>query len=141
MKFSMTGQEKGDYVCVCCVVVLHWVLAFLYVFIVLLYCIGFGRFCMFLLCCCIVLGFVVSVCFCCVVVLYWVLAFLYVFVVLYCIGIYPRILDFDIYSLSRSVSPAEILSLLCLTILHQHNAHHPYTHHTQIWTLLDFNEF
>jgi 5-methylcytosine-specific restriction endonuclease McrBC regulatory subunit McrC len=60
---------------------------------------------------------------------------------LYCIGIYPRILDFDIYSLSRSVSPAEILSLLCLTILHQHNAHHPYTHHTQIWTLLDFNEF
>jgi Ca2+/Na+ antiporter len=50
-------------------------------FVVLLYCIGFWRFCMFLLCCCIVLGLDVSVCFGCVVVLYWVLTFLYVFVV------------------------------------------------------------
>jgi Flp pilus assembly protein TadB len=51
-------------VCFCCVVVLSWVLTFLYVFVVLLYCIGSWRFCMFLLCCCIVLGLDVSVCFC-----------------------------------------------------------------------------
>jgi Flp pilus assembly protein TadB len=48
-------------------VVLSWVLTFLYVFVVLLYCIGSWRFCMFLLCYCIVLGFGVSVWFCCVV--------------------------------------------------------------------------